>query len=64
MANGLQAALIAAAGIAVAGVADYLLTTSGHVGLGRLTWAIGFGTTVLAVWYVWLRPMDLSGPDG
>lgn len=56
--------MIAAVGIAVSGVADYLLTTSGHVGLGRLVWTVGFGVTVLAVWYVWLRPMDLSGPEG
>lgn len=64
MTDGWRAALIAALGIAVSGVADYLLTASGYVGLGRLAWAVGFGVTILAVWYVWLRPMDLGGPDG
>lgn len=64
MTDGWRVAAIAAVGIAVSGIADYLLTTSGHVGLGRLAWTVGFGVTVLAVWYVWLRPMDLSGPEG
>lgn len=61
--DGWQAALIAALGIVVSGVADYLLTASGYVGLGRLVWAVGFGVTVLVVWYLWLRPMDITGPE-
>ena len=64
MTDGWRVAAIAAVGIIISGVADHLLTTSGHVGLGRLVWMVGFGVTVLAVWYVWLRPMDLSGPEG
>ena len=63
MTDGRRAALIAAVGIAVSGAADYLLTANGYAGLGRLAWTVGFGATVLAVWYVWLRPMDLMGPD-
>lgn len=62
-ADGWRVALIAVVGIVVSGVADYLLTASGYVALGRLAWAAGFGVTVLVAWYVWLRPMDLTGPD-
>ena len=62
MTDGWRAALIAVVGIVVSGLADYLLTTSGYVGLGRIAWVVGFGTTVVVVWYVWLRPMDLSDP--
>lgn len=59
-----KVALLAALGIAISGGLDFLLVTSGYVGLGRLVWLVGFGTTVLVVWYLWLRPMELTGPDG
>lgn len=61
--DGWRVALIAALGIAVSGVIDYMLTASGYVGLARVVWTVGFGTTVVVVWYLWLRPMDLTGPD-
>lgn len=62
--DGWRIAAIAVLGVVVSGVADHLLTTAGYVGLGRLVWMVGFGVTVLAVWYLWLRPMDLTGPGG
>lgn len=64
MTDGWRVALIAALGIVVSGMADYLLSAEGYVGLGRVAWAVGFGVTVVAVWFLWLRPIDLVGPDG
>lgn len=59
-----RVALIAALGVAVAGLADAALTAAGYVALARVVWAVGFGFTVLVVWYLWLRPMDITGPSG
>lgn len=51
---------IAAFGVLVPGITDNLLTQAGAPGLGALVWAIGFGTTVVALWYVVLRPLDIG----
>jgi hypothetical protein len=52
--------LIAALGVAVPGLTNNLLTQAGFPGVGALVWAVGFGTTVVALWYVLLRPLDLG----
>ncbi|WP_332900009.1 hypothetical protein [Haladaptatus sp. CMSO5] len=49
-------------GILGSGLADYFLTTAGYPGLGRTVWAIGYATMVLVIWYIWIRPLDFSGP--
>ena len=51
--------------IAVAGVADYLLTNSGYGFLGTYVWAVCYAGALLVVWLVWLRHIELTGPaDG
>ena len=50
-------------GIIGPGFIDYLLSATGASQLGAVVWAFGYGTTILIIWYGWIRPLDLSGPD-
>lgn len=50
--------------VAVPGVADYLLSANGYPALGRTVWALGYGSGIVLIWYVWLRPLDITGPQG
>ncbi|MFD1514654.1 hypothetical protein [Halomarina rubra] len=52
--------VIAALGVAVPGLADNLLTQAGAPGIGALVFALGFGSAVVAFWYVVLRPIDFG----
>jgi hypothetical protein len=56
-------ALTIAAGVIVPGVLDYFLHQAGRPMLGSITWLVGFGTMVVVVWYGWIRPLNLQGPD-
>ena len=29
-----------------------------------IVWLVGYGTSVLVVWFVWIRPLDLVGSSG
>lgn len=57
----ISAAILVGA-IVVPGVINYVLVRNGLGTLGTVVWALGYGTGILALWYVWLRPLDLSGP--
>ncbi|MFC6733600.1 hypothetical protein [Haladaptatus sp. DYSN1] len=57
-------ALVLVVGVLGSGLADYFLTTSGYPGIGRAVWATGYVTMVLIIWYVWIRPLDISSPTG
>jgi hypothetical protein len=50
-------------GIAGTGVVRRMLGEAGYNGLGRLAWVVGYGGMVLVVWYGWIRPLDIVGPD-
>lgn len=50
-------------GIVGSGLARYLLGVAGYNTLGRFVFILGYGTMVLVLWYVWLRPLDLTGPN-
>lgn len=50
--------------VVVPGLAAALLTTAGLATLASAVWAVGYGGGAVLVWYVWLRPLDLRGPDG
>jgi len=54
--------VVLAAGVVLPGLANYFLTSAGYETLGSLAWALGFGTMVFVVWYVWLRPTEITGP--
>lgn len=53
---------IAVIGIVGTGMLDFLFSQYGAPGVGRAVWAAGFTLTVLALWFVVLRPMDITGP--
>lgn len=52
---------IAAAGIVTAGLLDNLLTQQGAPVAGAVAWGLGFATTVVMLWYLLLRPIDIGG---
>ncbi|MWG34099.1 hypothetical protein GQS65_06270 [Halomarina oriensis] len=51
---------LAAFGVVVPGVLDFFLTRAGAPGLGVIVWTVGFGSAVVALWYVVLRPLDIG----
>lgn len=57
-------ALVLVGGVVGPGLANYFLATGGYGTLGTAVWVVGYATMVLVIWYVWLRPLDLSGPAG
>lgn len=58
-------ALVLVTGITVPGLLVYWLSSIGASQLGEIVWALGYGTTILVIWYVWIRPIEfgLTGPD-
>ena len=57
-------ALVLITAITVPGFTNYVLVQNGFETLGSIVWALGYGIGVLVLWYVWLRPLDLTGPEG
>lgn len=53
-------ALIAVVGIVGTGVVDFALSQLGAPGVGGAVWAAGYALTILSLWYVLLRPIDLG----
>lgn len=31
--------------------------------LGRMVWVLGYTMMIGVIWYGWLRPLDLQGPE-
>jgi hypothetical protein len=58
--RGKLGALIAVVGIVGTGVVDFALSQLGAPGVGGAVWAAGYGLTIVALWYVLLRPLDLG----
>ena len=56
--------LVLASGVALSGLADFALTQAGYVALGAYVWAVGYAGTVIVLFVLYLRPLDLTGPDG
>lgn len=50
-------------GIAGSGLARRALGELGYNDLGALVYILGYGGMVVTIWYVWIRPMDLTGPE-
>lgn len=50
-------------GIAGTGIVRRQLGLLGFNELGRVVFIVGYGLTVFAVWYGWIRPLDITGPD-
>lgn len=55
-----QVAALLAAGVVLAGMTDFLLARLGFPGVGAWVWAIGYGGTVLAVWFFFLRGQEFE----
>lgn len=51
-------------GVVLSGLADFALTRAGFAALGAYVWAVGYAGTVLVLFILYLRPLDLTGPDG
>lgn len=51
-------------GVVVSGLADFALARAGFAALGAYVWAVGYAGTVLVLFVRYLRPLDLTGPDG
>ncbi|MBB6644972.1 hypothetical protein [Halobellus ruber] len=50
-------------GIAGSGIARRALGELGYNDLGALVYVLGYGGMVVAIWYGWIRPMNITGPD-
>jgi hypothetical protein len=55
-------ALALLVGVALTGQLAGLVRSAGFPLLGSAVWPIGYGSIVLAAWYVWIRPLDLRAP--
>ena len=56
--------LTAAAVIIVPGLANGFLSQRGYPWVGSAVWATGYGLGVVLIWYEWIRPLDITGPEG
>jgi hypothetical protein len=59
----LQFAALLGGGVVSSGLADFALARAGYTDIGAVVWAVGYLTTMLLIWYIWVRPLDLTGPD-
>ena len=50
-------------GIAGSGIVRRLLGELGYNDLGALVFMLGYGGMIFAIWYGWIRPMDITGPN-
>ncbi|WP_162224431.1 hypothetical protein [Halorussus amylolyticus] len=50
-----------AIGVFVPGLADYALSAAGYPAVGGVVWASGYLTAMVAIWYIWIRPLDFHG---
>lgn len=51
-------------GIAGTGLARRFLGELGYDGVGEIVFVLGYGGMVFAIWYGWIRPLDITGPQG
>ena len=56
--------LTIAAVVIVPGLANGFLSSVGFPTVGSVVWALGYGLGVLFIWYEWIRPLDISAPEG
>ena len=59
----LLVAAILLVGVAGSGLARRFLGELGYSDLGALVYIVGYGGMVVGIWYGWIRPMDITGPD-
>ena len=62
--NTIALGLTVAAVVIVPGVANWYLSQLGYPWVGSAVWATGYGLGVILIWYEWIRPLDITGPEG
>ena len=50
--------------VVVPGLSAAFIHSQGYSTLGSFTWVIGYGSGIVAIWYVWIRPLDLGRSEG
>lgn len=50
-------------GIIIPGMARWILGNAGYPTIGAIVFVLGYATMVFVLWFGWVRPMDISGPD-
>lgn len=55
--------LIVLVGLIMPGLLVTLLERTNLSVLADIVWVFGYGTTIFAVWYIWIRPLELVGPS-
>ncbi|MFB6143028.1 MAG: hypothetical protein ABEJ30_06765 [Halorientalis sp.] len=58
-------ALVVSGGVVIPGLLTYALKSARFPYsdlLGSAVWVVGYLGAMAVVWYVWLRPLDLTGP--
>ncbi len=56
--------LLMALGVIVPGMTKYILTENGYSMLGTVIFFTGYLTAAIAIWYIWIRPLELTGSGG
>ena len=56
--------LTIAAVVIIPGLANGFLSQYGYPLAGSAVWALGYGLGVVYIWYEWIRPLDITGPEG
>ena len=56
--------LTIAAVVIIPGLANGFLSQLGYPWIGSAVWATGYGLGVVFIWYEWIRPLDITGPEG
>jgi hypothetical protein len=56
--------LAMALGVIVPGMLKYVLTQNGYGLLGSAIFYSGYLTAAIVIWYVWVRPLELTGSGG
>ncbi|SFG52912.1 hypothetical protein SAMN04488063_2318 [Halopelagius inordinatus] len=49
-------------GIAGSGIARRVLGELGYNEVGRVVFILGYVGMIIALWYGWIRPLDITGP--
>ncbi|ADJ14108.1 hypothetical protein [Halalkalicoccus jeotgali] len=56
--------LVLVTGILVPGVMNYVFSVVlDQQMLGRIVWVVGYTLMIAVVWYGWIRPLDITGPE-
>ncbi|ELZ96845.1 hypothetical protein C440_03688 [Haloferax mucosum ATCC BAA-1512] len=50
-------------GVVLPGVARWYLGNAGYTTLGMVVFTLGYAGMVLLVWFGWIRPLDITGPE-